>query len=198
MSNNPLLEVRKAYRLLFDYQSRILDLMKYIGQTYEIPFVKGDPKFSGRGQNKLDNWSWDWLYMYYYSFHFSNGAKKTEDKLHLSVFLLNDSGFFDAKLEDTSIKRTDVENFKSVENSNSKLIFVAGIKEWDWWNKTEILGTDFTTKETGESDDNNMVWKSYDLNLFFTEESALSQLQNFSNYCVQRNITITIEDKTVK
>lgn len=195
MPDNPLLEVRKAYRLLFDYQSRILDLMKFIGQTYAIPFVKGSPQFSGRGSNNLGNWSWDWLYMYYYSFHFSNASHKEVQELHLSVFLLNDSGFFEAKLKDKSISKLNVSSFEKPEDSKTKLIFTAGRGNWTWWKNIDINGTVFPLEEKGKSEDSNMVWKSYDLDLFFTEEEALMQLQDFSTYCINNNIAITIEDK---
>lgn len=199
MSNNPLLEVRKAYRLLFDYQSRILDLMKFIGQTYAIPFVKGHPKFSGRGSNKLDNWSWDWLNMYYYAFHFNNTAVK-DNKIYLSVYLLNDSGFFEANYEkaeanDKAVGHLEVDQFKDVEDSKTKLIFVAGENEWNWWNEVKNYSKEFILDTQGQAKNSNMIWKSYDLDLFFTEEDALIQLKDFSKYCINNNIGITIEDK---
>ncbi|MBU2940167.1 hypothetical protein KO494_11530 [Lacinutrix sp. C3R15] len=199
MSDNPLLEVRKAYRLLFDYQSRILDLMKFIGQTYNIPFVKGHPKFSGRGSNKLNNWSWDWLYMYYYAFHFNNTSVK-DKKIYLSVYLLNDSGFFEVNYEkaeanDKKVEHLEVDQFKDVENSKTKLIFVAGQNEWNWWNEVKHYSKEFILNTQGQAKNSNMVWKGYDLDLFFTEEEALMQLQDFSTYCINNNIAITIEDK---
>lgn len=198
MSNNPLLEVRKAYRLLFDYQSRILDLMKFIGQTYDIPFVKGHPKFSGRGSNKLHNWSWDWLYMYYYAFHFNNTSIK-DKKIYLSVYLLNDSGFFEANYDnaesnDKKVGHLEVDQFKNVEDSKTKLIFVAGQNEWNWWEEVKHYSKEFILNKEGQANNSNMVWKGYDLDLFFTEEDTLTQLKDFSKYCIVNNIAITIED----
>lgn len=199
MSDNPLLEVRKAYRLLFDYQSRILDLMKFIGQTYAIPFVKGYPKFSGRGSDKLDNWSWDWLYMYYYAFHFNNTAVK-DKKIYLSVYLLNDSGFFEANYEkteanDKKVGHLEVDQFKNVENSKTKLIFVAGQNQWNWWEEVKHYSKAFILNTQGQAKNSNMIWKGYNLDLFFTEEEALIQLKDFSKYCNNKGIDITLEDK---
>jgi hypothetical protein len=192
MSNNPLLEVRKAYRLLFDYQSRILDLMKFIGQSYSMPFVKGDPKFSTRGQNKLDNWAWDWLYMYYYSFHFNNS-----NDLYMSIYLLNDSGYFDASFDDNSISRLDVQKFKATENSTTKLIFVAAYKRWDWWQSVEPNSERFIKEESGVIPERNMVWKSYVLEKFFEEEDTLINLSDFESYCNSNGIPLNLKNKNI-
>ncbi len=92
-----LIEVRKSYRLLYQYQKRILDLVDYIGKKYGLNYNGGYPKFSGvtprNGSGNLNLWAWDWLNMYYYEFHFSH-KKSGNDTLFFSVFLLNDNGFF--------------------------------------------------------------------------------------------------------
>ena len=50
MQNNnleqSLVEVRKSYRILFDYQSRILDLISYISGKTEFNYAGGYSKFS--------------------------------------------------------------------------------------------------------------------------------------------------------
>jgi hypothetical protein len=189
MQTNPLLEVRKAYRLLYDYQARILDLMTFIGQSYNIPFQKGYPKFSTRGQNRLDNWAWDWLYMYYYSFHFSNNTG-----IEMSVFLLNDSGFYEAYFKDSTISALDVDKFKAVENSKSKLIFVAAFEKWDWFDKVHFESEKFITENKGVLPESNMVWKSYDIEDFFTEESSLTQLKDFEKHCEANNIPLKLKE----
>jgi len=191
MAENILVEVRKAYRLLFDYQSRILNLMEFIGQTFEMPYVKGYPKFSTRGTNKLGNWSWDWLYMYYYEFHFRHN-----DGLFLSVFLLNDSGYFETNFE-KDISPLAVEEFKDVNNSETKLIFVAGYKVWkpefgNNWNSKE-----FILNNSGKADNSNMIFKSYNLDKFFNEEDTLIQLKDFEKYCNQNEIPLKVKDKII-
>lgn len=80
MKNNELdkslVEVRKAYRILFDYQTRILDLVKYIGQKTQFSYSGGYSKFSNSGPNNgrgsLDLWAWDWLNFYFYEFNFGS------------------------------------------------------------------------------------------------------------------------------
>jgi hypothetical protein len=194
MQTNPLLEVRKAYRLLYDYQARILDLMTFIGQSYNLPFQKGYPKFNNGGKNNLKSSSWNWLEMYYYSFHFNNEANIAEENLYLSVFLLNDTGYFDKKLDNKDIYRSDVQNFVEAEDSKSKLIFVAGKKDWVWSEKIDMLGTDFTTNVKGQSENGNMIWKSYDVENFFTEENSLLQLKDFEKHCEANNIPLKLKE----
>ena len=63
--NQSLIEVRKAYRILFDYQSRILDLISYIAGKTQFNYNGGYSKFSNSGprdgKGKLNFWAWDWL-----------------------------------------------------------------------------------------------------------------------------------------
>jgi len=69
-----LLEVRKSYRLIYDFQSKILDLISFIGGSYMKTYNGGWCKFSeptprdkyGHSKESLNQWAWDWLSMYYY------------------------------------------------------------------------------------------------------------------------------------
>jgi hypothetical protein len=96
-NNDILLEIRKSYCLLFQYQARILDLIGFIGDSFECKYEGGYPRFSNsapnKGKGRLDNWAWDWLNMYYYEFNFTRKSAK----ITFSVFLLNDTGFYETK-----------------------------------------------------------------------------------------------------
>jgi hypothetical protein len=190
MKGNLSLEVRKSYRLLFDYQRRILDLMKFIGETYNVSFKKGRPLFSGKGSNSLTNWSWDWLNMYCYDFRFE--GKETKNPTQFSVILKNDSGFYEANQENT-IHRLDIENFKVVEDSKTELILVAGAlnKPFDTLNES-------TKANEGSSEDKTIVFRNYEIEKFFNEEDALKQLQDFSAYCKSFGIALNISEKIIK
>ncbi|MDC7218749.1 MAG: hypothetical protein PQJ59_02350 [Spirochaetales bacterium] len=63
--NKALLEVRKAYRIIYEYQKRVLDLVKYISKSLGYQYAGGWSKFSSpspkNGKGSLDNWAWDWL-----------------------------------------------------------------------------------------------------------------------------------------
>jgi hypothetical protein len=129
-----LVDVRKAYRLLHDYQRLILDAMKYIASQLGLAYDGGFPRFSGRtpgGNNTdLDLWAWDWLNMLWWEFHFSSRPK--EGHPYLSICLLSDTGRFESENDHVDIQKTDT--FHNITASKSKLLFKATnrFEEWDW------------------------------------------------------------------
>lgn len=165
---NTLTEVRKAYRLLYEYQTRILSLIKYIGETrYNFEYKGGWPAFSksspNNAQGDLERSAWDWLNFYFYQFHFERKEKKKEtqerveiDKeIKFSIFLVSDTGAFeyfrekqekrdeknkeDFIIELTPEKSRSVSAFKPLDISETKLIFVIS-KEKDWNNPKYLFG----------------------------------------------------------
>ena len=190
-------EVRKAYRVLFDYQTRILHLMEFLEKSYDISFVEGNSHFStavSKKAKRLDLWAWDWLPMYYYEFFFHK--KVEEDDLRFSAFLLNDSGFYDAELKKSDPDKLNIESFTRPEESSTKLILIAGINFWwdDWDHNTEELSK---LGESGKAENGNLVYKSYDLEKFGTEEEALQTLKDFSALCKKNNIPLEISDRKI-
>lgn len=193
MAQDILTEVRKAYRLLFDYQTKLLALVKYIGGKYGYNYNGGYPKFSNnqprQGSGNLDDWAWDWLNLYFHEFHF--GSKKIDHntKMYFSLFILNDDGYFLAcQKEQQNVGRVNPNKFEKPENSNSKLIFVVGLNCWtgkayfadiNWCNQR------FTIEEKGIHEDENgkMFYKTYPLENFFEENNAIVQLSDFEREC---------------
>lgn len=199
-----LSEVRKAYRLLFDYQSRILDLMSFIERKIQFNFQSGWPLYSEAspkpGKIYLDQWSWDWLNMYYYQFYF--GEKKTnENTIYFGIVHMADSGFFENK--NNHDEKINLKKYKKVEESKSKLIFVIGYNMWGNWGN--ISGNnwnhnDFTNSSQGHSKNDNggqMIFKSYDLERFISEDSSINTLNDFVMYCEEYNIPFSIENRTI-
>lgn len=194
--NNTLLEVRKAYRLLFEYQTRVLDLIGFIGGSFNHDYNGGYPKFSNgspsNGKGKLSNWAWDWLSMYFYEFNFGKKGKIT-----FAVFLVNDTGFFQNRKEH-KIFKTKVSGFDSVENSKTKLIFVVGKNTWDGWG-VNWDDDNFILDKEGQkiAEDKIMLFKSYLLDDFFDEDNAVSNLKDFENYCKSYGVDFKYKEKTV-
>ncbi|WP_018675025.1 hypothetical protein [Riemerella columbina] len=181
-----LVQVRKAYRLLYNYQKSVLDLINYIGRYYGFKYNGGYPKFSNAAPNngggKLENVSWDWLNLYFYEFNF--GYKEIEgDKIHFAIFLMTDSGYFDYN----TVDKLDTNSFKSVEDSKSQLIFLVGKNIWEvsqWsnrWNNFDFI----FDKELYINEDSNklMISKHYLLENFETEYKAKEYLEHFLNFC---------------
>lgn len=202
-----LLEARKAYRFLYEYQRRILDLADFIGKKYDYTYQGGYSKFSNvtprDGKGHLNNWAWDWLNMYYYEFHF-NTRKVGNDEIHFSIFVLNDTGFFQAKEEKEKADEKYTNTFEDVESSESKLIFVVGKNLWasaNSFTKNNWSTTEFVLEETGiyqEDESKLMLFKSYSLEKFYDEESTLGCIKDFQNYCKQYEVQLDIKEKVGK
>jgi hypothetical protein len=77
---NMIINVRSSFRLLYFFNRKVLDLMKYIGRKFNLRYIGGWSKFSDSypkdGKGSLENWAWDWLNLYLYEFHFDKGAKE--------------------------------------------------------------------------------------------------------------------------
>ena len=192
--NNVLLDVRNAYRLLFLYQKRVLDLMKFIGNHYSLSYKGGWSKYSNsspkNGKGSLDNWAWDWLNMYCYEFHFGNN-KINEDQVRFSIILQSDTGRW---LSDCD--KRDVNKFSTAEASKSRLFFLVGKN-----NKWEV---DSTIKEMSSNNDcyeiiddedrkNIFVAKAYDLARFGNELETRKILDDFLAFCKKHTINLTLQ-----
>ncbi len=93
-----LLDVRKAFRLLFLYQRRVLDLaMTFANEMSLRPYCVGYGFNRPATANPFDKWVWDMLPMYRVSFLFlspltdQNHPKRGE--WLLDIHLVSDSGY---------------------------------------------------------------------------------------------------------
>jgi hypothetical protein len=128
------LDVRKAYRLLHDYQRLILDAVNYMGRQLGLEYVGGWPKFSDRPPTErkqkpddLTRWAWDWLNFMEYDFHFQQVISETST-IHFSVLLISDSGFYCAL--DSDCDETETIKFLPAEQSESLLGIVMCHNDW--------------------------------------------------------------------
>lgn len=204
--NETMLEIRKAYRLLFDYQNRILNLMKYIRTFYGLTYYAGYPMFSWAspksGGGSLDNWAWDWLNMYFYQFSFDcdNTIYEEDEKKYLSVFLINDTGFFDNQFkssnDDVLNACLDLNNYASIESSQSRLVLVANKGAWrmiDKWVSKRII---YSNGEAIPTEEGVMIVKSYSIAEFETEEKTNIVLTDFAKFCQQNGLdSLNITEK---
>lgn len=191
-----LCEVRALYRLLYNYQRRIMDLVGYIGSRYGLTYNGGYSKFSNttprNGRGNLGNWAWDWLNMYYYEFNFYP-KEIEENTLYFSVFILSDTGYYKAKFEGNA-SPTNTSNFKPVDDSQSEFILVAGKNMWYGqeynWDKFEFILEMQGFKTDGEN--KRMFFKHYNLEDFESEELAIFKLIDFQNECKRHGIPLSL------
>lgn len=178
-----LIDVRKAYRLLYEYQRRILDLMKYIGNYYDRELYAGFPIYSQITPRKtsvrFEKWAWDWLNMYLYEFNF--GLK--DDVRFISV-IESDSGYYDAGYPRD---KRDIKVYNSPELSTSRIYLIAS---------TDLKKGPFTTVLHKDKLKSNMIelilfpedkpeWIALPVELvdLFDKEKCISTLRYFNELC---------------
>lgn len=198
---NTLIEVRKAYRFLYEYQKRILDLINFIGNHYKLNYRGGYPKHSNpapnNGRGRLDNWAWDWLNMYYYEFNFKH-REIDGNNFYFAIFLVNDTGFYKANpsKDRAHIKKIDISTYAKIEDSETKLIFVAGKNKWGaWgylWDEDSFLLE--SQGEIVESENEYTFFKSYNLERFVNEESTMECINDFRKHAKNKGYLLSDVD----
>lgn len=187
-----LIDVRKAYRLIFLYQQRVLDLMQFIGREFKFRYSGGETWWSdptpGKGKGKLENSSWDWLNMYFYLFNFTSKNINIK-KISFAIALQSDTGFFDTD----SKTYTDTSSFQSPEKSQTKLIFIIGQNCFYNDYAVEFEDQKPLFKEMGKplikkDGERILLAKSFYLSDFINIESTRTSLRNWSTFCNENGI----------
>ncbi len=177
-------DVRGAFRLLYVYTWRILDVMKYVSARLNTSYKGGWPKYSTpspkSGSGYLESWAWDWLNMYFYEFNFHPIGINHYD---FSILLQSDTGFWDGECSELA-----VESYTSIEQSKTRLIFILGNGYWN----IEEFKQDSRLKSTGkyefrinapdEEGDGYMLCKIFDIKDFIDRETAEKSLSAYIAY----------------
>lgn len=112
-----LVDVRKAYRLLYLYQDRVLKTVKYISESLGFGTLTGFNEYCNSippNGKPIDLNSWAWLAMYWYKFDF--GTRPNGIRFHIHI--QSDTGFEVGK------DKTNIPSFNLVENSQTRLLFI--------------------------------------------------------------------------
>lgn len=152
-------DIRTAYRLIYEYQKRVLDLVFYLRAKFNFPNrIGGFKHFSDpiRALRKYkdanlkifeDMWAWDFLYSYAMEYYFEkedtekNVEKKdVEQKSYrMSVLVISDSGFFCARQQMPNKQNTH--SFNNVEDSETLFFLIFECtqknKEYQLWYKCD-------------------------------------------------------------
>lgn len=199
--NAIFLDVRNSYRLLFKYQKRILDLVKYAGNYLKFSYDGGWPWFSDasprKGKGTLDNWPWDWLNMYLYDFHFKE--KEIEaTKINFSIVIQSDTGHYDSKFpKNETLHKCDIDEFSNPKTSETRLIFIASKKGWDMDElfllhpkTTDYKLSKIHTEWETINADYHMIAKAYPLADFINQTETDKKLEDFITYCISKEILL--------
>lgn len=143
------LNVRKAFRLVYEVQDSIFGMVEYIGskikhdkyagaQLFADQIVNYKPKIDEYADQRFGGKTWTWAFfptfMYIYYFQ---GKNKGVQKSSFSIVQVIDDGCFKA-LGNTSIPST--KDFKKPEDSESYLLFAFSIwkdNDYIWFYRNE-------------------------------------------------------------
>lgn len=174
-----LYDVRKAYRLIFAYQRRILDSIRLLTQEYEVLY--GGPKFAGRPKFKrfeFDRWSWDYLPLYQAIFKF-----RINKEFELSIYINADNGFF-LKDRGNHLDRTNLDRFEDAENSNSYITLIIANEHFNHEQRVALNNKLITNRITDDKlSGEHFIAKRYDLEDLIDVQSIKAVRANFKSYC---------------
>ena len=187
-------DVRNSYRLLYLYQRRVMDLVRFIGIRYDFDYREGNPKFSSlsKPKNGLHFFAWDYLPMYNFQFSFDSKKVEVDNKettLELILLLVSDTGYFDK--HSNRDFRTDIETFEEPEKSKTQLHILlkspaTSIEEYE---KAQLKSAT-KTPDFFQSGNELLIGYKADLSLFSNEKYTKEQLAIFEEHCRNRGIQI--------
>lgn len=213
-------DVRKAHRIIYQFQDRMLQLMNRIANDYGLNHPVGRKRFSNpvgstrRGNDYPeanlrihDKWVWDMIYTYEFEYYFGKILRNNLNGC-LTVFQISDNGYYLAdghRLEEGEgehLSKRAINDFWSTDQSDSYLIFVfesfpqKGHRIFLKHPKNSIVrlyggNDDIIIEHNGE---NTIVAKRFSIEDFFSRESVGELLEEFSNL-VFSNTTFRLLDK---
>lgn len=196
-----LCDVRKAHRLIYSYQARMLDLVRFISVKLDFGGnLQGYKYYSNDIWKPNKNaylvmpdgmWAWDFLYSYVFEYYLGERELDDGSIIAISIIQYSDTGYF----EHSGKSKIDIDSFATEEESGSKLLFFI---EWgpnkDWvWDVKNIVDN----KEYASINHKKTVLKkkrciqglySFPIERFIDEKSTLEALQEFLDFCKENDI----------
>jgi len=182
--NNALKDVRNAYRLLALYQKRLLDIVKYAANSFNVTFDSGWSKFSSTARHGnrayIDRVSWEWLSLYLYEFNLG-AVQIGNDRYNFKIVHQADTGFYDASVN-KKIMHENVQEFSSVDTSITRLFFVLS-KNDNGCPMINILNGNLKAQDNDRIINGNWLAVPYNLQMFSSQLSTDDVLNGFNNIC---------------
>lgn len=199
--NKAFVDVRKAHRIIYEYQRRMLDLIRVIAAKLNFNSCTignkyfSNPIYSKRdGGLKIYDGMWAWDFIYSYVFEYDLGAIECDNgsSVGLSIVQYSDTGYFDVVDSD----RQQTNTFASEEESATKLLFIIECKpkkkEWVWDVEEIVNNKEFA----GKSHTHTVLEKkgcrqglySFPIERFADEKSMIKALLEFCDFCKAQDI----------
>lgn len=201
-----LVEVRKAHRLVYSFQERMLSLMSFIGNRLDLCEPVGVKHFSDsiaeyRGHSGLkiwnEMWAWDFVYSYVFEYYFDETEMDDGSKFRLSIVQYSDTGYFDSEAKD----RLDIAHFANPANSESKLLFIMEVipkgKTTEYDDLGEIiLNKEYASAKHTESEiqgkKSRLLLYSIPLERFVDERSTNEALEEYLAFLKGKDIELEL------
>jgi len=204
--NQAMCDVRKAHRLIYAYQRKMMDLTNFICEKLGFEDYGGNILFcepikkrqnSYSTYNIWDACAWDFLNSYVFEYYF---GKDETNNIQMSVIQVSDTGYFDNDTDNDKNKE-ELSTFANEEESISKLIFVIEKKDkkkktfaWDKeWISEKVHENQERMSKNHEKDclndkGNIQIIYSFSLDRFLNEETTIAALGEFIKYCNENGI----------
>lgn len=187
------IDVRKAYRLIYLYQQRILDTVEYVSSILSQTNIEGWVLFGDAFKNSknidFNRSAWDWIPMYCYEFKFAP-QKIKGNSYDFALAAYADNGFENAE---DGVSPTQVERFVPPERSESQIYLYVGKNMWKPEN-FEVIWTDKYPREFEFIEDNkHFLSLRFAMSRFKNEESIIEALKEFKAYCNARGMVDFLE-----
>ena len=184
-------EVRKAHRLIYEYQRRMRDLSWFIKNKLDFKKYEGYKRFSNalndREGNNAEKSSWDWMFtaVFEYFLGYQKFDRDTK-KIGLSVIQVSDTGCYNENKRNYKIS-----SFPSAEKTESRLLFylVVGPDALDLdWRAEDIIAKYILEDKPNifipeKRQDLIKVTYSVPLSKFLNEEATMQILREFVQFC---------------
>lgn len=228
MENNNLKQgtenIRKAFRLLYQYQHCMQSLVEYVRSKYGFEDkIVGYKRFSNPirrttycnetyDANLEISGLWAWDYLYSYEFEYFMGLKNIKRKVNgicvdktasMSIIQVSDTGFY---LKENALA-TNIDTFEKVEESKSILIFVCEITDNNTKSNWDCLGflndkiqklssceDDSIWDQYGDNPELGFFAKRYDIEDFCNQLSTDSKLKDFSDLFYNKTKVRLLQD----
>lgn len=180
-----LVDIRRSYRLIAAYQNQLNDIFRYILDRYSLTVNKGVAKFSTAAKEtsklNLNNWTWDWLPMYLFQVSTEPFTREDgDDVYYFYIFHQADTGFYDKFEDERSRQRLKIDEFNSVDRSETRLIFVLS-KNNETLPYSNFLKNHFNKEHRGTRLEGDWIAGYYNLAGFINKESTNDILEKFNN-----------------
>lgn len=185
-------DVRKAYRFLYQYQRRVMDLIAYIANHWDYTFEKGEPIFCNPPSLKKVNptsnhWAWDFLVFYNHNFVFQGKDFENYNDVKLMLNIVSDTGFFDNE----NNSKLNISDFGNVEKAGTKLHIILKTNriKWDDYKEKQYPNNQNNSEYFLEPTKGKIViGKRIDVAALMNEEDVLAELSKFEEYCSLKGI----------